>query len=320
VPSCLNPLFIVGAPRSGTTLLQYILRSHPSLSLPTGESHFIVPLYRTAATYGDLREVANVRKVLAAMEVQSAEFLYTDLHGLRFDSEKLAQEFVAEGRHTMREIVSGLFEKNAAGEGKKRWGDKTPYYVLHLPLLLDWWPKAQFIHLIRDGRDVVLSMFNRRHDFGLYNTYCAAKEWQRYVEIGHALGQQISKDQYLEVRYEDLICDPRATLQTLCAFLREPYTEALLYYKKAGQAGKTPLLQKPLDPSNREKWRQAMSPWQIRTFEAAAGETLVRFGYPLLTSAKPLSFFLRAGFRLHQALACRWYQNFGPKKHRWTYT
>ena len=112
-----GPVFIVGAPRSGTTLLQYMLRSHPALSLPTGESHFIVPLYRKAAYYGDLSQPDNVRQVLLAMEAQSAEFLNTDLHGLKFDVDKLTRELVAEGCTTMRDIITGLFEKNASGEG-----------------------------------------------------------------------------------------------------------------------------------------------------------------------------------------------------------
>ena len=177
-----GPVFIVGAPRSGTTLLQYMLRAHPALSLPTGESHFFIPLYRHAAQYGDLSQADNVRRVLRAMEAQSAEFLYTDLHGLKFDVETLTREFVTEGRRTIRDIITGLFEKNAVGEGKPRWGDKTPYYVLHIPKLLEWWPDAQIIHIVRDGRDVALSMFARRHDFGAYNTYLAAKQWAQYVE------------------------------------------------------------------------------------------------------------------------------------------
>jgi len=80
-----RPFFIVGAPRSGTTLLQYMLRSHPNLSLPTGESHFFIPLYRKRKAFGDLRRRDNIGKVLEAMYRQSADFLDTDLHGLHFD-------------------------------------------------------------------------------------------------------------------------------------------------------------------------------------------------------------------------------------------
>jgi len=170
-----GPIFIVGAPRSGTTMLQYRLRNHPHISLPTGESHFFIPLYRNLESFGDLRQVDNIRRVLQAMHEQSRDFLETDLHGVKFDVDRLARELHAEGRHTMPAIISGLFEKNARGEGKSRWGDKTPYYVMHLPKLLEWFPDAQIVHLIRDGRDVALSLFGRQHDFSVYNTYFAAE-------------------------------------------------------------------------------------------------------------------------------------------------
>ena len=86
-----GPIFIVGAPRSGTTLLQYMLRSHPRISLPTGESHFIVPLYRNTAMFGDLTKIENVRAVLVEMYRRSADFLDTDLHGLKFDIDGCAK-------------------------------------------------------------------------------------------------------------------------------------------------------------------------------------------------------------------------------------
>jgi len=292
-----GPIFIVGAPRSGTTLLQYMLRSHPRISLPTGESHFFIPLYREAANYGDFSRPENIRLVLEAMYRQSAEFLDTDLHGLRFDIGKLTAEFHAEKRFSMQSIIAGIFEKNAALEGKARWGEKTPYYVLHIPKLLEWFPNAQIIHLIRDGRDVALSLFARRHDFGVYNTYFAAKYWKNYVETGHAYGTHLPDSTYLEIRYEDILRDQRAAMLKISDFLEEEFTESLLNFEKAGLAGKTPLVQKPVQPNNAEKWRNHMSKWQIRVFESAAGDTLSRFGYPLLTGARPLPLALRAAYR-----------------------
>lgn len=308
-----SPVFIVGAPRSGTTLLQYMLRSHPDLSLPTGESHFLIPLYRGASEFGDLSRPGNVRRVLAAMYAQSANFLDTDLHGLKFDIDRLTEEFVAEGRHTMRDIIAGIFEKNAQGENKPRWGDKTPYYVLHLPKLLDWWPKAQIIHIIRDGRDVALSMFARQHDFGIYNSHCAAREWARYVDTGHALGQAIPADQYLEIRYEDLIRGQHETLATVCRFLRIAFDESVVEFKKSGEAGKTPLLQKPVQRDNLEKWRKAMGARQLRVFEAGAAHTLQQFGYSLATSGRRIALPARALYRLHNRLVRRWPRLAGSK-------
>lgn len=307
-----GPLFIVGAPRSGTTLLQYMLRSHPSLSIPTGESHFFVPLMRNEALYGDLAQPENVRRVLQAMHRQSAGFLETDLHGVRFDVEALTTQLVAQGRRTMRDLITGLFEMNAAGEGKPRWGDKTPYYVLHMPALLRWWPDAQFIHIVRDGRDVALSLFERKHDFGVYNTYFAARYWEQYVETGRVQGAALPPGRYMQIHYRDLLADQRGTLLKICVFLGLDFDEALINFKKSGEAGKTPLLQQPIQKGNVDKWRTAMSPAQIAAFEGGAAEALRAFGYPLVTSGKRLPFHMRALYRGHNALLSQFYRQFRP--------
>lgn len=297
-----SPIFVVGAPRSGTTLLQYMLRSHPRISLPTGESHFIVPLCATPHAFGDLSQLDNVRRLLEEMYRRNADFLDTDLHGIGFDIESLAAELWKEGRHTPQTIISGLFEKNAHGEGKARWGDKTPYYVRHLPKIVEWFPGAQVIHLIRDGRDCSLSLFNRRHDFDVYNAYYAAKYWQHFVEVGREHGKRLGPDQYHEILYKDLVADPETTMAEICAYLHEEYSDSVVHFKKANQAGKTPLLQKPVQPDNAGKWRHQMSRSSIRAFESVAGDTLAQLGYPVETSAKPLPWLLRAAFRGHNWL------------------
>lgn len=194
-----GPIFIVGAPRSGTTLLQYMLRSHPRISMPSGESHFIIPLYRNVAKFGDLRQIENVQRVHQQMYHLSADFLDTDLHGMRFDIKALSIELHAQGCDTIPKIIAGLFKKNAQGEGKARWGDKTPWYLLQMPLILEMFPRGQFVHIIRDGRDVALSLFNRKQDFGVYNIFRAAEYWAIYLERGQELGAALPSSAYHEV-------------------------------------------------------------------------------------------------------------------------
>lgn len=294
-----RPIFIVGAPRSGTTLFQYMLRSHPSISLPTGESHFFIPLFRKEEAFGDLSKQENIRAVLEAMYEQSADFLDTDIHGIKFDIDRLSREFHNENRTTMESIFSGLFEKNALGEGKTRWGDKTPYYVLHMEMLLEKFPEAQFIHLIRDGRDVAMSLLDRKHDFGVYNYFFAAKYWEIYVELGRKYGTALGDKIYHEVRYEDLLNNPETSMKAVCNFLGEPYNHSLVNFKPSGEAGKTPLLQKPIQKENQAKWRNKMTYRQIETFERAVSKTLLDCGYPLISSGKPLPLLSKMVWRTH---------------------
>lgn len=303
-----GPIFIVGSPRSGTTLLQYILRAHPRICLPTGESGFFIPLYRNRHAYGNLSSIESIRNLLIDMQSHNRDFLDGDLHGIKFDPDELSIEFHAIGINSVSRIIASVFDKNAKAEGKVRWGDKTPYYALHLPTLLEMFPNAQIIHLIRDGRGVAWSLMDRKHDFKVYNAYHAGKYWQQYVEAARSSGQMLGDQTYLEARYEDLLENPEIELQKICQFLGETYSPALLSYKKPPETTHT-LLHKPLQKDNSDKWRRRMTQQQIRIFESAAGDTLKEFGYDLVTSREPFPKPVRAIFRLHNLVFGWWNRN-----------
>jgi hypothetical protein len=310
-----GPIFVVGCPRSGTTLLQYILRAHPRISMATGESHFIVPLARRLAEFGDLASPVGQRQILAAMEAQSRSFLETDLHGMRYDRERLVTRFQELGVSTYPALIDALFMENARGEGKVRWADKTPWYVLHMDRLLQLFPGARFVHLIRDGRDVALSLFRRRHDFHVYNTYSAARYWEIYLVRGREIGSRLPHGVYQEFYYERLINEPQLFLRRLCEFLGEEYSDDLLHYKKAGavgqsgdkvgasQDGKTPLLSGPIVADNHNKWEREFTEGQRRLFEHAVGDLLRGHGYAVKYPQRPIPLVIKAAYRGHNRLA-----------------
>ncbi len=292
-----GPVFIVGAPRSGTTLLQYMLRSHPNISMPTGESHFFIPLMKNEEVYGDLSQLENIKKVLLKMYEQGKNFLETDLHGVSFNVDLMAEKMKECKVHSMADIFNALYTFNAEGEGKSRWGDKTPYYVLHIPLLKNMFPDAQFIHIIRDGRDCALSMFDRHPDFGVINVYHAAKYWQQYVEVGEIEGNKLESKDYMSVRYEDLLVQPEESLKKVCDFLNEPYSDSLINFKKSKGEGKTHLLQKPLQKTNTNKWKEKMTPHDVKVFEGAAAETLRAHNYIIENKNYKMWAFVRIYYR-----------------------
>lgn len=298
-----GPVFIVGAPRSGTTLMQYMLRSHPAISIPSGESHFIVPLCRDEAGFGDLSRRENVRRVLQTMLDKRRLFLETDLPGMRFDVDELADEFHALGTDSVPKVISALYAKNARGEGKQRWGDKTPPYVRHLPLLADKFPQARFVHVIRDPRDCVMSMLRRRYDLATYNSYHGAEIWRLFVDDGQAAGSRLGPDRYFELRYEDLLENPELKLRELCGFLDEEYTDGLINFQRPRTPGKTPLLSQALQPENRQKWREAMSPGQIRMIESVTGEVMQRNGYTPVSDPRPVGHTMAKLYAAHNRLS-----------------
>lgn len=271
------PIFIVGAARSGTTLLQYMLKSHPDLSLPTAESHF----YQRRTEFGDLSDLGALTRLLKAIYASRKLFFDEDVHGIRFNAGTLAKRFHARQLTSVPEVIAGIFEANAEAEGKLRWGDKTPYYILHLETLLEMFPNAQFVHIIRDGRDCALSMLERKWDLEIFNTYHAAYTWNKYVNAGKVFGAKYP-DRYHELCFESLLNEPEQTVDSLCRFLNIEFNEQVIDFKKSNGSGKTQLLTQPLQKSNQGKWREQMSPRQIRIFEALAGETLSACGYSLV--------------------------------------
>ena len=308
------PVFIVGAPRSGTTMLQFILDDLPDLSMPTGESHFFIPLFRSQLDFPNLDTRAGMHHLLQTIHNFNPIFLYGDLHGVKFDVERMTDEFMAEGRASVRDVIAGIFEHNACGMGKTRWGDKTPYYALHLDKLIEWWPNARIIHLVRDGRDVALSLFGRKHDFSAYNIYYAAQYWQKYVDVCRGQGGRLPASQYLEIRYEDILNGKDAAMRSICDFIGEPIPDMAIQ-PKYGIADSARQL-KTVNRNNQEKWRAGLSHWQVRVFESEAGETLRVLGYPLITTPRRLPLPIRAFYRLHNALAIKLYQLIGRNRRK----
>ena len=283
-----------------------MLRSHPRICSPTGESHFIIPLLRDESRYGDLSQLENVRALLQTMHARWDEFLDTDLHGIKFDVDSTAQTIHDRKVSRMPEVIDALFRINAEGEGKVRWLDKTPYYILHIPTLIATYPDAQFVHIIRDGRDAALSMLERATEIRVFNVSAGARLWQRYVEAGRDAGRRLSPGQYHELRYEDMLADPISTVQRLCEFLGEEYSDKVIDFQKSTDPKtRTPLLKQGLQESNREKWRASMTPRQIRTFESIAGDTLQACGYEPAFPVQPLNPVAGAINEIHQRVMAR---------------
>lgn len=269
----ISPIFIVGCPRSGTTLLRDLLRSHPHLTFPE-ESHFIPSLYRG---YGDPRDESEARELAEAI----LRIPWVRAWGLSLDPSSFA------GDRSYARIVARVYEAWALKENKPRWGDKTPVYVLHIPLLLEIFPAAKILHIYRDGRDVALSLLRVR--FGPRNVFTAAESWKRMVSAGRRAGATLPRESYREVRYETLLGAPRETMREVCTFIDEPFTDAVLQPSPlAGWHRYAPLLgrARPRKPrpaeiiaGNAEKWKTTMSPSQRTIFESVAGDLLQTLGY-----------------------------------------
>jgi hypothetical protein len=188
-----RPIFVIGSPRSGTTLLRLILDSHPRISCGE-ETHFLRDLEAIVGRNWDLVSTYGLDRAWWLARIRA---LYGD-----FQAEVLARS------------------------GKARWAEKDPTYTLHLGFIEELFPDALYVHLLRDGHDVVAS-FRDRWGY-LSATRAARGEWARYVGAARALEKRLPATRFLELRYEDLVRQPEAEGRRLFDFLGEAWYPAVL--------------------------------------------------------------------------------------------
>jgi hypothetical protein len=220
------PIFILGVPRSGTTLLRTILDSHSAIAcgpetpwLGGHQPRSVMELWRF------LRE--HEKGYCASYHMPPA----------------VATE-------AMRGLVQTLMDRYAASKGKSRWAEKTPDNVLYIPFLLELFPEARLLLLTRDGLDVALStsvvaehrrgiseFLEQSLGFGpgapavQNNPLAALLRWRHWNRLASGA---LDGREHLRVSYEGLVSDPAGTVRGIMEFIGEPFEAGMLEYAKFG--------------------------------------------------------------------------------------
>lgn len=277
------PVFIVGSPRSGTTLLYHTLLSAGNFAIYRSETHIFNVF---APHYGDLRTPANRRKMVDEW-LQSKYFRLTGL-----DAEETRAHLMRECRNP-GDFLRIVMENTARAQKVERWAENTPEHLLYLREIKRTIPEALFIHIIRDGRDVALSLDKKRwvQPFlwdrpdsplvcGLY--------WEWMVRVGRRAGPALGPD-YLEVRYEDLVQEPRQTLARLGQFIEHDLDYDRILQVAIGSV-REPDTSFPRDRAEEGfnpvgRWKNALPTPQLARLEGLIGPYLMELGYPVSTPA-----------------------------------
>ena len=279
-----NPfLFVVGCPRSGTTLLQRMLDNHPQLAV-ANDTHFI-----TRAAKKVLRKDPQP---LMTPELLDAVISYRRFYRMRLDESEVRK--AAENCPTYAEFVSRLYTLRGQRKQKLLSGEKTPDYCRQIPVLHKLFPDARFVHIIRDGRNTALSTLNWASaskgpgKWSLWNedpVGTCALWWRWQAGTGQRDGDLLEGGFYLKVKYEELVAHPENELQAIALFLGIPNSDSMANYH-AGKTKHAPGLSAKsawLPPvKNLRDWRNNMSAEDIGVFEGIAGELLRKNGYPCL--------------------------------------
>jgi hypothetical protein len=295
-------IIIVGCAHSGTGYLARQLGKSMDIGFPP-EPKFVVPMYRRLHRFGNLGEPTNLCRLVQAIHQYSKAFklLPRWFPGISSCPEEILERVQAP---TYTSILYAVFQLLAEKRGRSRLGYKDPSDVFYLPLLANLMPTARFIHIVRDGRDVALSLL--KSIWGSTNLYCGCRYWARAVSTARRDGANLGK-RYFELRLEDLVLNTEHTAGQLGMFVNQGCNQDQMQNLIDG-INKT----KMLDRS--EVWRRRMDVSQRYLCEVAAGEVLRACGYATefedRTSISPLKagyyftadFVLRARNRLNRLL------------------
>jgi hypothetical protein len=280
-----NPyLFIVGSHRSGTTLLRRILDAHSQIAIAR-EAPWIIPFYKQRI---GLTPDGAVTRDFVSRLLADTKFRLLDI-----GAAELEALFEESGSVGYALFIGRLFDHYGRAGGKHVVGDKTPNYVRQIQALHRLWPRAKFVHLIRDGRDVCLSVLDwKRKAARLADQYptweddpvtTAALCWERDVGHGREQARLLGPELYYEIRYESLVTRPAEAVEGLCSFLGVPYERSMLEFHQGRTRSDPGLSPKqawlPITPGLRD-WRSQMAGADVERFEAAAGDLLDELSYP----------------------------------------
>lgn len=285
MPTNDRPFFIVSAPRSGSTMLRLILDAHPQLAVPPPDWLFDL-VYPYLYSYGNLGQHQNL---LALAE----DILRTPTVS-KWPVKPAAEDLMrASATPTFAGLYDALHRAYAQSEGKLRWGEKTPRNSFWMDEVHALFPDAQFVHIVRDGRDQAIDI----SDSVLWPNavYSGASLWQRYVEAVRGYAAQMPAGAFMELRYEDLCAAPETAIRRLCGFLGVEFNPKMLapHETRSARAWSAhPLHAKTAQPISTkycEMYKTRLPAHDVAALEALIGETLQSFGYPLATAPRPLS-------------------------------
>lgn len=274
-----RPFFIIGSGRSGNTLLRAMLVAHGRLAIPP-ESYVLASIVREFNRYNYLPWPMLVRLVVSRFESHPQFHTWdTDLMPVYKDALALPPE-----KCTLAELLDLIYRRYMTIKfpDANRWGDKTPLNTLRLDEISLVFPNAQYIHILRDGRDVVASYLAA----GLYKSVDdAATRWVKSVERAQMFERRWGHGRYLEIRYEKLVINPSTVLTEICHFLGIVYNPAMLnYWQYAEKLGDVSLshhanVRRPVSTQSVGQWTKRLTVSDQNRAQEILGSKLLALGY-----------------------------------------
>lgn len=272
-----RPIVVLGCPRSGTTLLQVALHSHPRIAVPP-ETWLLVDAYRERLTFGDLADPAARERladwVLARRKVRDLGVPKKELRAR-----------IRTAPPTLGSALAAVLQAYADRFDKPRWGDKRPGYYRDVAAVRRLLPDAQFVHVVRDARACVASL--KTVPWWRQGTPAAVATWMEAQSAGDRWRARLGPGSWHELRYEELVRDPEPVLRALCTFLGEEYDPAMTEPAAAARIAvptrKTwhERTTQGIDPGRVSAYRDVLTAQELALVERVAGRRLATLGHDL---------------------------------------
>lgn len=270
--SPLQPVFIVGCQRSGSTMLGAMLGAHPEI-VCTPEAQFIV----------DLMPDGNPNTAIDAADVVDCIVRHWRFRAWEFDlgGQRPARHAVGPTYRAAIEWLVRLYAESVDRPGARIWVDQNPGNLIHIWKLLQHFGDAKFIHIVRDGRAIAASIMPL--DWGPNEIYSTACWWQRQLSYGFAADAALEPERLLHVRYEDVVEKTEPTMRRIATFLGVEFAPGMLSTTGLKLPNFTryqhQLIGVPPQSERVESWRQTLSQREIEIFESVVGDLLPLLGY-----------------------------------------
>ena len=250
-----QPIFIGGHHRSGTSLMRVMLNRHPRIA---------------CGPEGKLLKRTSFRELHGDLESRWLPRMATK-YGIG----------AAELDHAMAAFIDNFFTRYQLRQGKQRWAEKTPGNIFHIDYLFRLFPRAQFLHMLRDPRDVYCSVVEKMRadpEFESLTAEQTADRWVAAIDCGRLWRGH--SDRYLEVRYEDLVREPASRMATVLQFLGEPWDAGVLDpTNDAQRASASSNTHRPIFATSIGRWRRELASTDLQQIEAIAGADMAELGY-----------------------------------------
>lgn len=264
-----GPIFIVGTPRSGTTLLSVILNKHSQVffnKTSVGQRIFYcLDALKNRNKYLDKEKIITYFQDIVQKDYKG--YLYAEVKHFPF----------WQPDETIAQYLQRVTSSKAAGNGKKIWGDKTPELLHYTEYIYSIFPGAKIIQVIRDGHASVSSLKQRQY----VSIDLACWQWRKDILRGMINKYLYGKDRYFILRYEDILTDEVNTLKIVCSFLGIEFEEGILNLKDENVSGQSYIGTK-IDKSKVDTWKKELSKKEIETIEKRNGKIMHELGYSLV--------------------------------------